>query len=105
VPSGQTEFQFQLAGLRFHSTSYQWLVISGARAQYKGSGTIATGGEYDFLLTAVDGEASGGGGEDRFRIKIWEQTSGAVVYDNQLGAADGTEPTTALTSGDIIIHK
>ena len=35
-PTGQTEFQFQVGNLTFHSESYQWLVINGARAQYKG---------------------------------------------------------------------
>src|SRR5205823_1650473 len=38
VPTGETEFQFQLANFTFHSTSYDWLVVSGARGQYKGLG-------------------------------------------------------------------
>ncbi|WP_376792823.1 PKD domain-containing protein, partial [Thermoflexus sp.] len=29
VPSGQTQFQFQAGNLNFHSTAYEWLVISG----------------------------------------------------------------------------
>lgn len=40
---------------RFHSVSYEWLVISGARAQYKGVGTVNGAGAYGFLLTATDG--------------------------------------------------
>ena len=40
APTGQTQFQFHVANMDFKSTSSQWLVISGARAQYKGSGTI-----------------------------------------------------------------
>jgi hypothetical protein len=28
-----------------------------------------------------------------------------VVYDNQMGGADSANPTTALASGDILIHK
>jgi hypothetical protein len=39
IPTGQTEFQFHLANLNFHSESYQWLVVAGAKAQYKGTGT------------------------------------------------------------------
>jgi len=47
VPTGNTEFQFHAAGLNFKSTSYDWLVISGAgnppnpnaKAQFKGTGT------------------------------------------------------------------
>jgi len=28
-----------------------------------------------------------------------------VVYDNQLGAADNADPTTAIGSGSIVVHK
>jgi hypothetical protein len=54
VPTGQTQFQFQVANLNFQSTSYQWLVISGCKAQYKGSGTqrdTATRLRYGFVRT------------------------------------------------------
>ncbi len=104
VPTGQTEFQFQAGKLDFHSTSYQWLVISGSKAQYKGTGTINGTGSYGFLLTAVDGQYNGGSAPDRFRIKIWDTTTGNVVYDNQMGASDTATPTT-LGGGNIVIHS
>jgi len=102
VPEGQTEFQFSVANLIFHSSTYDWLVVGGARAQYKGTGTINGLGSYNFILTAVDGQRAGGGGVDKFRIKIW--SSGGVVYDNQMGAGDDTTPTTQLGGGSIVIH-
>lgn len=105
TPDGNTQFQFQAAGLRFHSTSYEWLVIAGARAQFKGAGTIDGGGNYGFLLTAIDGQLNGGGGTDRFRIKIWDAATGAIVYDNQMNADDDGDATTALGGGSIVIHK
>jgi len=40
VPTGQTQFDFQVADLNFHSSTYDWLVVAGARAQYKGTGTV-----------------------------------------------------------------
>jgi hypothetical protein len=104
APTGETEFQFQLANLSFHSDSYEWLVVSGARAQYKGSGTISGAGDYGFLLTAVDGQIPGGGGSDKFRIKIWDKATSQVVYDNQLGATDDAAPTTVIGGGSIVIH-
>lgn len=104
APIGQTEFQFQTGNLNFHSTSYEWLVISGARAQYKGSGRINNAGDYGFILTATDGQRLGGGGVDKFRIKIWDKATGKVVYDNQLGAPDSADPATALGFGSIVIH-
>ena len=105
VPTGQTEFQFKVADLNFHSTSYDWLVVAGAKAQFKGTGTINGGGDYGFLLTAIDGQLQGGGGTDRFRIKIWDRASGLVVYDNQLGADDYGDAATAIDGGSIVIHN
>jgi len=105
APSGSTQFDFTTGQFSFKSTSYQWLVISGARAQYKGSGTINGSGDYGFLLTVIDGDVTGGGGTDRFRIKIWDTPTGNVVYDSQAGASDDTSPTTALGAGSIVVHK
>jgi YVTN family beta-propeller protein len=106
VPTGQTEFQFRVANLNFHSTSYQWLVIAGAKAKYKGSGTINGSGDYGFLLTATDGQVNGGGGVDKFRIKIWDKaTNDEVVYDNQLGDPDDGDATDVIEGGSIVIHK
>lgn len=65
------------------STACEWLVVAGARAQYKGTGTINGSGSYSFILTVIDGKASGGGGEDRFRPKVWGP--GGVICDNQMG--------------------
>jgi uncharacterized repeat protein (TIGR01451 family) len=105
VPTGQTEFQFKAGNLNFHSTSYEWLVVAGARAQYKGSGTINGAGNYRFMLTVIDGQVNGGGGVDKFRIKIWDSTNGGIVYDNQMGAGDDATPATALGGGSIVIHR
>ncbi|MFL5801444.1 MAG: OmpL47-type beta-barrel domain-containing protein, partial [Roseiflexaceae bacterium] len=104
VPTGQTEFQFQAGNLNFHAESYQWLVVSGAKAQYKGTGTINGSGTYGFMLSAIDGALPGGRGADKFRIKITD-SSGNVVYDNQLGAADSADPTTVIAGGNIVIHS
>ena len=106
APTGQTEFQFKAGDLNFHSSTYAWLVVSGARAQYKGSGKINGAGNFGFMLTAIDGQLNGGGGSDKFRIKIWDKNNGdAIVYDNQLGADDAVNPTTVLSGGSIVIHK
>ena len=40
----ETEFQFKAGNLNFKSTSYQWLVVAGPKAQYKGFGTINSAG-------------------------------------------------------------
>jgi hypothetical protein len=104
VPTGETEFQFKAGNLNFHSSTYEWLVVSGARAQYRGAGTINGAGNYGFLLTAIDSQINGGGNVDKFRIKIWDVASGSIVYDNQMDATDTADPTTAISGGSIVIH-
>lgn len=106
IPTGNTQFVFHVADLNFHSTKYDWLVIAGAKAMFKGSGTINNAGDYGFMLSAIDGQVSGGGGVDKFRIKIWEKADGdVVVYDNQTGAEENADPTTEIGGGSIVIHK
>jgi hypothetical protein len=105
VPSGNTEFQFKAGNLNFKSTAYEWLVIAGARAQFKGTGTINGSGNYGFILTAIDGQVNGGRGTDKFRIKIWDKETGTIIYDNQMGENDTGDLTTELSGGSIVIHK
>jgi hypothetical protein len=105
VPTGETEFQFHAANFNFHSIAYDWLVVSGAKAQYKGTGTINGAGSFNFLLTVTDGQVTGGGGVDKFRLKI---TNGsAVVYDNVPGASDSLNSANPqfIGSGSIVIHQ
>jgi hypothetical protein len=93
VPDGNTEFQFKAGDLNFKSTSYDWLVVAGSKAQFKGTGTINGDGDYEFLITAGDGRP------DTFRIKIWTVVGGVeqVLYDN------GSQQ--ALGGGSIMVHK
>ena len=77
--------------------------MSGARAQYQGSGTVNGAGSYGFLLTVIDGQRAGGGGVDRFRLNIWNKATGQVVYDNQFGAPASADPTAGLRGGSIFL--
>ena len=105
VPSGETEFVFAPADMTFKSTSYDWLVVSGAEALYKGVGTINGEDKYGFELIVVDEKFKREGGLDKFRIKIWNTTTGKTVYDNGLGGPEDVPPTTSIAGGDISIEK
>jgi hypothetical protein len=103
LPTGDTAFQFDLAGLAFSSQSYEWLVVnqSGANAQFKGSGLVngladPNGVNYKFMLWAGDGLSTADA--DTFRIRIWwEDAAGEHdVYDN---GAD--QP---IGGGSIVVH-
>ncbi|HAH22939.1 MAG TPA: hypothetical protein DCL77_04120, partial [Prolixibacteraceae bacterium] len=105
TPTGNTEFQFQTGNLNFSSSTYGVgsLVIAGSKATYKGVGTINGSGNYAFMVSAVDGDVSGGGGIDKFRIKIWDGNN--VIYDNNMGKDENDLPLTALGGGSIVIHE
>lgn len=105
VPTGKTEFQFQAGALNFKSTSYEWLVVAGAKAQFRGQGTINGQGDYAFFVTAIDGDSDGDKKPDKFRIRIWDRLIGGLVYDNQLNAPDDADPTTVLGGGSIVVHR
>ncbi len=103
VPDGNTEFQFKTGDLKFKSVSYDWLTIAGTKAIFKGDGTINGQGDYGFLLSAKDENKNEG--DDAFRIKIWDNSDEAVVYDNQLGDEDSGDATTIIEGGSITIHN
>lgn len=113
VPTGTTKFRFYPANvppiytttpIEFQSTNYQWLVVSGARADWRGYGTMC-GFNYGFFVTAIDGQAEGGGGKDYFRIRIWNPANGKTVYDSEKGVPEDVIPTTVVAGGNIIIHS
>jgi hypothetical protein len=107
IPDGNTEFQFHAGNLNFKSSSYDLgsLVIAGHKAIYNGVGTINGTGDYKFMVSAVDGDVTGGYGYDKFRIKIIDKSNNTIVYDNNLGMDDNDAPTTVLGGGSIVIHK
>ena len=101
IPTGNTEFQFHAADFSFHSSSYDFLVVTGSNyARFKGTGTINGEGAYKFMLWAGDSDP------DTFRIKIWSEDEFAVetvIYDNGFEGSD-YETGQPLNGGNIIIH-
>lgn len=93
TPTGDTEFHLQAGGLNFHSSGYQWLIVSpsGTTAQLSGTGTVNGAGSYSFTVWATDGSP------DTFRIQITDTSTNTVVYDNGAGQAIG--------SGSVVIHQ
>ncbi|MEK6275736.1 MAG: hypothetical protein AABM30_10400, partial [Actinomycetota bacterium] len=106
-PQGATEFNFQVANFNFHSETYSWLVVSSFKAQFRGTGSVNGVSGYDFRLTGYDGQISGGGGIDKFRIKITRTGTGQTVFDNRMGVPedpDVADPQ-AISGGSIVIHR
>ncbi len=72
LPQGEFNFQLKKTKLKFESTSFQWLVITGNKAQFKGTGKINDCGTYNFIVTVIDNgtceiddEHDGDGDDDR----------------------------------------
>ena len=89
TPSGSTHFRFQSGGLDFRATSYDLLVISGSSVGIGGAGTVNRAAGFRFSLSAIRGAPS------RLRMRSTRQSTGAVVYDSQIGD-DETAPATAV---------
>lgn len=89
MPSGQATSGFPPAKLTFRSTSSDWLVVTGSKAVYQGSGKVNGTSGYGFRITATDGRP------DTFRIEIWKRSTSQVVYGNRTGA-----DTKGITVGD-----
>jgi len=105
-PKGESQLDFLLGNLDFNALTYDYLVIDKARAQFRGFGKINGVSGYDFIVTVIDGGLPGGGGVDKFRIKIWDKTTGIIVYDSQPGASDAADPIIPIgPGGDISIKK
>lgn len=105
VPTGKTSFKFNAAGFHFKSTEYEWLVIAGQKAKFKGTGTVNGQGNYAFMITGMDNYKRRGDQPDAFRIKIWDRNGGGVVYDNQMNVPDSEYNATVLGGGSIVIHS
>ena len=100
-----TTFTRVLAGLAFTSINSPGRNGFGTPfSQFKGSGTINGSGDYGFLLTGIDGALPGGQSTDKFRIKVTDNGSDGLVYDNKHGESDNGNAATDLGGGSIIIH-
>jgi len=111
TPTGNTEFNFKAGDLNFHSDDYEWLVIqiAGAKAMFKGIGTINGEGSYKFRLTGIDEKLTPSTDTDLFRIKIWEEDDDGneiIIYDNNIIDDEfDSNPETEIGGGNIVIHK
>jgi len=102
LPKGETQFEFKVGNFEYNAVNFDYLVISGAKAQFKGTGKIVGGQSgINFIMTVIDGDLDGTG-IDKVRVKIYNKNTGQVYYDNQPGASDAALPTQAVGANSII---
>jgi PKD repeat protein len=99
TPSGHADFKYKTDSLEFEATSFSWLVVeSSTKAYFGGVGTVNGVSGYSFLVSVIDGSP------DRIRVKIWNTSTNALVYDSQPAAPDNASATTPVDTGSIQIH-
>jgi hypothetical protein len=53
IPRARHSFRFELGDLDFNAVNFEYLVISGAKAQFKGFVKLNGSGAYNFLLAVM----------------------------------------------------
>jgi hypothetical protein len=102
-PKGETQFDFKVGSLEYNALNFDYLSISGAKAQFKGSGRIVGGQSgINFIMNVIDG-ALDGTGIDKARIKIYNKNTGQVFYDNEPGSSDAANPTTPVGTNSTVV--
>ncbi len=89
-PKGETTLNVNEAGIKFQSDSYQYLVVNGATAEVRGTGTVNGEPGYVMTLKAVDG-----GKSDALSFTL-TAPNGNVVFE--------TGGPISLGGGSIVIH-
>ena len=101
-PKGETQFDFKLEDFEFNALNYDYLVISNAKAQFRGTGRInGLQSGIAFIMTVIDGDLDGSS-VDKVRIKIFNKNTGQVYYDSQPGDDDAADPLTPVGENSII---
>ncbi len=102
-PKGETQFDFKVGDFEFNALNFDYLAISNAKAQFKGTGKIIGGQSgIGFIMTVTDA-ALDGSGVDKIRMKVYNRNTGYVYYDNQPGASDAALPTQAVGANSVVV--
>jgi hypothetical protein len=103
LPKGETQFEFKIGDFEYNAVNFDYLSISGAKAQFKGTGKIVGGQSgINFIMTVIDGDLDGTG-IDKVRMKIYNKNTGQIYYDNQPGASDAANPIAAVGLNSSIV--
>ncbi len=105
IPTGNTEFQFHMGNLNFHTESLLWMVIGESSATFAGEGTLNGIRGYGIRVSVVDARLSTDTDVDLLRVVIWDTDSGDVLYDNQPGADTLNGEGLPISRGSIVVHN
>ena len=95
-PVGQTRLNL-LGGFSFQSTAYDYLVVNNTIAVTEGVGKVNGTAGYRMRVQGIDN-----GRIDFFQITIWDDATGAVLYDNGT-VYEGVPDDVRTDAGDRVI--
>ena len=100
---GENQFEFKLGDFEYNALNFDYLVIQGAKAQFRGTGKIIGGQSgIAFIMTVIDGDLDGPG-IDKVRMKIYNKNNGKIIYDNQPGASDAADPVGVVGTNSTVV--
>ena len=105
TPTGNTEFQFHMGNMNFHTDRLLWMVIGESNAIFAGEGTLNGIRGYGIRVSVVDGRLSADTDVDLLRVVIWDTDSGDVLYDSQPGADILDGGGLPISRGSIVVHS
>ena len=106
IPYGHTVLHLKGTDLSIWAYDFETLTVNGDKAIFKGTGVDKQKHAYSIQVTALDSWKPGDKeGADKIRIQIWDQETGDLIYDNQIGGGVSDAPTTKLDGGSIVIKN
>ena len=104
-PEGSFTFELEDSHFDFASRSFTSLVVDGDHARLMGRGTLNGTSGYAFRLTVRDaGNERQTQRSDAIRIRVWEVSSGRVVYDNEIESAPSAPALVPIAAGSITVQ-
>src|SRR5665811_1066558 len=73
IPKGNVNFKDKDADIHFKADNVEWLMVNNDQSIFKGTGTINDQGNYNYIVSFIDGDITGDKTLDLFRIIIWDE--------------------------------
>ena len=104
APTGQFRIHGSSALLDLTSSAFEYLVVKGSTASFRGTGVLSDGTPVGFFVSAQDGKVAGTR-IDRIRLKVWKSADGQVLFDTEPGVSEIAPPATIVNGGNVTLHK
>jgi len=104
IPSGNVNLIFTEAKTQFKAEYLDYAVIGNGTAYLHGYASIdKSSPDSEFMLVVQDGKITGG--EDTYRLQVWDNLGMNKIFDNAPEAGDRINPDAfSISGGSIVIQ-